>query len=185
MDSKVIPNYHEIDAIIRRLAYQYFWNDADHYERALTHPVSWLVAGAPFLAGCDKPARWAATNLGTVMNAKNNPGYFRADSEDDLTSRLRPILQNEGTKKPDVFRKIELLLQLILLQSYEWDKDDDAANDRYNALADPGNSLDFDSTKARLLEEIAGCGEMPAVDEIFTAESVDLGVTKALRGYWY
>ena len=169
---------------IRRLAYQYFWNDVELFERVLTHPVSWLVAGAPFLAECDRPARWSATNVGTLMNAKNNPDYFRADSSDDLASRLKPILQNEGVGKPEEMRKIELLLELILLQSYDWDREDDAANDRYDALADSANPLEYEPAKVKLISEIESCGSIPAVDEIITIDEIVTDRSVSPYGWW-
>ena len=118
------------------------------------------------------------------MNAKNNPEQFRADSSDDLASRLKPILQNEGVGKPEEMRKIELLLELILLQSYDWDREDDAANDRYDALADSANPLEYEPAKVKLISEIESCGSIPAVDEIITIDEIVTDRSVSPYGWW-
>ena len=186
MDPTKIPNYEEVKKIVERLAYQYFWNDVKLFECALSHPVTWLVASAPYFAKSKRPQRWAAANLGTLMNAKNNPDFFRADKEDDLESRLLSILQTEGGENTPEFQKISALLQRILLQSYEWDKEKDAAAapPQFNALN--AGTLVYDSEARRLEDKTRPSDPRDAIDAIITVDEITLEKRSlSTCGFWY
>ena len=183
MELNEIPDYDEINSIIGRLAEQYFRDNTGLIECSSTHPVSWLVAAAPFLSGSNRPMRWSAANLGTLYNAKNNPDYFLADDNDTLETRVASIVQTGNIGNATTYRKMNLLLQLILLQSYLWDGDDDKTNDRFNALN--ARTIDYDSSVGELTAQIEECGAIPEVDAIITIDKIIVDPTRAYCKFWF
>lgn len=155
-----------------------------------THPLSELIIKAPFIAGAENPERWAATNFGTLLNARSNQDIFALKPGDSLKTRLEPVNRCGSKTDSDAFKKTMLLLQLAALQDDFVDLKDDALAGEYNILikedTGPMNEAEFeekkqgyideyDRQKEQLTDKINELVDLPetnAVDKIITIDEI-------------
>ncbi len=110
-----------------------------------------IIAGIPYIAECNEPARYSLANLSTLILAGRNREIFDMKSGETIENRLDPIYNFKGGKK-EVIEKGMKLLELISLEDHLKDKDEDSKIGKYNPVLK--GDLDYEKEKKRILEDI-------------------------------
>jgi hypothetical protein len=138
----------EVNIILNEITLAYFPEDPEIAKCIKNHPLSHLVAAAPFLSGSKFPERYAVANIGTLISSSTAmKKYFVCQPSESIESRLRAINHFEKPKDTAVIKKAMLILELFALVDYQQDMEEDKKSGKYNPL---NGTLDFDKEKERL-----------------------------------
>ncbi|MEW5814087.1 MAG: hypothetical protein AB1798_01660 [Spirochaetota bacterium] len=134
--------------------------------------IARLIAGLPFLAGCEDPERTAIAHLGTYLLSIRCKAIANCKPSDDIHLSKRLALVNNfiGGDRQILDRGMSLLA-LSMLSDYKRDVAEDRQLGKYNPVG--SGAVSFEAEKAELLETINSVA-CPEMDKILSADEAVL-----------
>jgi hypothetical protein len=160
LDLKNIQN--TVDRILMEMTNEYFASTNAVSQCIMTHPLSRILGGIPFICKSKFPERYAVANLSILIFASTNlKKYFACQHGETIASRLKVLNRFERPKDTRAINKAFLIMELYALADYKKDKEEDEKNRKYNPLNDDKN---FENEQKRLFSRIKKY-KTPCLDE--------------------
>lgn len=142
----------------------------EDWEKMQNNQLARLVAGLPFIAGCDNAERVALTHLLTIYLASNDwkKEFLHGESDNEgIFRRLERISHFDGGD-PAVIRKGMLLLAAAMISDHKHDAVADMAFGKFNPLN--AGDWNHDMMMQEIREEIKTIGDTE-LESYFEAET--------------